>query len=58
MIGTLQGEVCDWYEGDWELMFERKILISEGDWTQEDYDKIDDLGRELQAYYDPAYYGF
>jgi hypothetical protein len=58
VYGTLQGEVCDWYNGNWEKMYERKILLSEGDWMEEDYAKIDDLGRELQVFYDPAYRGF
>ena len=58
VFGTLQGEVSDWYNGNWEKMYERKILLSEGDWTEEDYAKIDDLGRELQVFYDPAYRGF
>ncbi|MBQ8589066.1 MAG: hypothetical protein IJ486_01245 [Firmicutes bacterium] len=54
---ALQGEVYDWYDGNWEPMYERKILLSEGEWGQEDYDKLEDLSRELELYYDPEYYG-
>ncbi|MBQ2866854.1 MAG: hypothetical protein IJE87_00595 [Firmicutes bacterium] len=55
---SLSGEVHDWYEDYWELMFERKILLSDGDWSDEDYKKLEDLSKELNVYYDPKYYGF
>jgi len=55
---SLSGEVHDWYEDHWELMYERKILLSDGDWSEEDYNKLDDLSKELNVYYDPKYYGF
>lgn len=54
---ALQGEVYDWYEEHWELMYERKILLGEGDWSEEDYKKLDDLCQELNMFYDPSYYG-
>ncbi|MBR2001284.1 MAG: hypothetical protein IJ994_03140, partial [Firmicutes bacterium] len=55
---ALSGEVHDWYEDHWELMYERKILLSDGDWSEEDYNKLDDLSKEMNLYYDPKYYGF
>lgn len=52
---SLQGEVYDWYDGYWEPMYERKILVSAGQWSQSDYDKAADLMEELEAYCDPEY---
>ena len=52
---SLQGEVYDWYDGYWEPMYERKILVSAGEWSQSDYDKAADLAEELEAYFDPEY---
>jgi len=55
---SLQGEVYDWYDDYWEPMYERKILVSPGEWTAADYEKAEDLTAELADYYDPDYIGW
>lgn len=55
---SLECEVYDWYEDYWEPMYERKILVSAGEWSRKDYEKAEELTAELAAYYDPEYIGW
>lgn len=55
---SLECEVYDWYEDYWEPMYERKILVSAGEWSQKDYEKAEELTAELAGYYDPEYIGW